>query len=51
LGPLRTRDDEAASREDVESVTERDLSDCFLIKPLRHEDWPEGQIDLVGCLF
>ncbi|WP_028731503.1 GNAT family N-acetyltransferase [Rhizobium leguminosarum] len=39
--------------EDVESVAviERDLSDCFLIKPLKGENWPVGQIDMVGYLF
>ncbi|OXS99072.1 GNAT family N-acetyltransferase [Notoacmeibacter marinus] len=39
--------------EDVESVTiiERDLSDCFLVKPLRHTRWPVGNIDMIGYLF
>lgn len=39
--------------EDVESVAviERDLSDCFLVKPLRGEGWPVGQIDMLGYLF
>ncbi|PKA41561.1 GNAT family N-acetyltransferase [Rhizobium sullae] len=39
--------------EDVESVAviERDLSDCFLVKPVRGESWPIGQIDMLGYLF
>lgn len=39
--------------EDVESVSviERDLEDCFLVKPLRGENWPAGQIDMLGYLF
>ena len=39
--------------EDVESVSviERDLSDCFLIKPLNNKQWPAGQIDMLGYLF
>ncbi|ANP89348.1 GNAT family N-acetyltransferase [Rhizobium leguminosarum] len=39
--------------EDVESVAviERDLSQCFLVKPMRGENWNIGQIDMLGYLF
>ncbi|OKH87724.1 acetyltransferase [Thalassospira sp. TSL5-1] len=39
--------------EDIEtfSVIERDLSDCFLVKPLTNKHWPGGQIDMLGYLF
>lgn len=33
------------------SVMERDLSDCFMAKPLTSTSWPNGKIDLLGYLF
>lgn len=33
------------------SVMERDLSDCFMYKPLFDGSWPDGKIDLLGYLF
>lgn len=33
------------------SIIERDLSDCFMYKPLSSADWPAGKIDLLGYLF
>lgn len=33
------------------SLTEQDLSDCFMAKPLTRLGWPEGPIDLLGYLF
>ena len=32
-------------------VFHRDLSDCFLVKPLSSEAWPAGEIDMLGYLF
>lgn len=32
-------------------VIERDLSDCFLVKPLGAAAWPAGQIDMLGYLY
>lgn len=39
--------------EDVESISviERDLSDCFLIKGMKTQNWPKGKIDMLGYLF
>ncbi|WP_147273543.1 GNAT family N-acetyltransferase [Ciceribacter lividus] len=39
--------------EEVESFSliERDLSYCFLVKPVRGESWPLGPIDMLGYLF
>lgn len=39
--------------EEIESVAviERDLSDCFLVKPVRGGIWPIGPIDMLGYLF
>jgi len=33
------------------SIIERDLSDCFMYKPLMQQQWPSGKIDLLGYLF
>ena len=33
------------------SIMERDLSDCFMYKPLGKKKWPSGKIDLLGYLF
>ena len=33
------------------SVIERDLSGCFIAKPLGSRRWPGGKIDLLGHLF
>jgi len=33
------------------SIIERNLSDCFMYKPLLQQDWPPGKIDLLGYLF
>ena len=33
------------------SVTEQDLSDRFMAKPLKGIVWPEGPIDMLGYLF
>lgn len=33
------------------SIVERDLSDCFMAKPLGGKVWSEGKIDLLGYLF
>jgi len=33
------------------SVMEKDLSNCFMVKPLLGSEWPEGEIDLLGYLF
>ncbi|WP_367874915.1 GNAT family N-acetyltransferase [Luteolibacter sp. Populi] len=32
-------------------VIQRDLGDCFLIKPLSNRPWPSGEIDMLGYLF
>lgn len=32
-------------------LIERDLSDCFMAKPLTGQAWPEGRIDMLGYLF
>lgn len=32
-------------------MIERDLSDCFLVKPLGPAAWPEGRIDMLGYLY
>lgn len=32
-------------------LIERDLSDCFMVKPLSNRHWPSGRIDLLGYLF
>ena len=32
-------------------LIERDLSDCFIVKPLRDASWPAGQIDMLGYLY
>lgn len=32
-------------------VFQRDLADCFMIKPLSGQSWPGGEIDLLGYLF
>jgi predicted N-acetyltransferase YhbS len=39
--------------EDRQSVKlmDRDLSECFMIKPLTEKMWPAGVIDLLGYLF
>ncbi|RCS21484.1 GNAT family N-acetyltransferase [Phyllobacterium salinisoli] len=39
--------------EDVESVSviEKDLSNCFLIKGMKSDNWPKGKIDMLGHLF
>ncbi|KZK99124.1 GNAT family N-acetyltransferase [Pseudovibrio sp. Ad26] len=39
--------------EDLASVMllERDLSDCFMVKPIGDTQRPEGQIDMLGYLF
>ena len=39
--------------EDRQSVAliDRDLSDCFLAKPLTERMWPAGMIDLLGYVF
>ncbi len=39
--------------EDRQSVelTDQDLSDCFLAKPLTEKTWPAGRIDMLGYLF
>ena len=33
------------------SLTEQDLSDCFMAKPLTNFGWPEGPIDLLAICF
>ena len=33
------------------ALIERDLSDCFLAKPLTERMWPAGMIDLLGYVF
>ena len=33
------------------AVIERDMSDCFMVKPLADRKWPPGQIDMLGYLF
>ncbi|WP_063302614.1 GNAT family N-acetyltransferase [Pseudovibrio sp. W64] len=39
--------------EDVASamLLERDLSECFMVKPVGDMRWPEGHIDMLGYLF
>jgi len=39
--------------EDRQSVelTDQDLGDCFLVKPLTERTWPAGKIDMLGYLF
>jgi hypothetical protein len=39
--------------EDRQSVglMTRDLSDCFMVKPLTEKRWPAGMIDMLGYLF
>jgi predicted N-acetyltransferase YhbS len=37
-------------RRSVELMT-RDLSDCFMAKPLTEKSWPAGTIDMLGYLF
>jgi predicted N-acetyltransferase YhbS len=37
-------------RRSVELMT-RDLSDCFMVKPLTETSWPAGTIDMLGYLF
>ncbi|MEZ6046035.1 MAG: GNAT family N-acetyltransferase [Planctomycetaceae bacterium] len=32
-------------------VIERDLSDCFMAKPLTDKTWPTGTIDMLGYMF
>lgn len=36
---------------ETHSVVYRNLSSCFMAKPLGAKDWPSGQIDLLGYLF
>ena len=33
------------------ALIEKDLSECFMIKPLHGKTWPHGQIDMLGYLF
>jgi GNAT superfamily N-acetyltransferase len=37
-------------RQSVELMT-RDLSGCFMVKPLAEKSWPAGTIDMLGYLF
>ncbi len=37
-------------RQSVELMT-RDLSDCFMVKPLTEKSWPAGTIDMLGYVF
>lgn len=37
-------------RKSVKLMT-RDLSDCFMVKPLTEKSWPAGTIDMLGYLF
>lgn len=32
-------------------MIQRDLAECFLVKPLSPRPWPSGEIDLLGYLF
>jgi predicted N-acetyltransferase YhbS len=38
------------NRQSVELMT-RDLSDCFMVKPLTEKSWPAGTIDMLGYIF
>ena len=37
-------------RQSVELMT-RDLSNCFMVKPLTEKSWPAGTIDMLGYIF
>ncbi len=38
------------NRQSVE-LMDKDLSDCFMVKPLAGRKWPAGMIDMLGYLF
>ncbi|HTU26021.1 MAG TPA: GNAT family N-acetyltransferase [Pirellulales bacterium] len=48
--PALTRWLAIENRQSVELLT-RDLSDCFMAKPLTEKSWPTGTIDMLGYVF
>ena len=48
--PARTKLLAIEDRQSV-AVIEKDLSSCFMIKPLTERAWPQGTIDLLGYVF
>lgn len=50
IQPARTKWLAIEDRRSV-MVIDRDLSDCFMAKPLTDRTWPEGLIDMLGYLF